>query len=70
VSPTALSPRQREIAALIAAGRTNVDIARELALTPATVGLYVQHIRWRLGVRPRGDIAAWAVQQGLYPRPA
>jgi len=69
VPPARLSPRQREIAALIAAGRTRVDIARELGLTPGTVGVYLQQIRWRLGVRRRDDIAAWAERHGLYRRP-
>src|SRR3712207_3874698 len=53
VSLTVLSPRQREVAALIAAGCTNKEIAGELGLTPSTVSVYMQQIRWQLRVKHR-----------------
>ncbi len=65
VPPEKLNRRQRDVAALVGAGCTNKDIARSLGLTPATVGNYVQQIRWRLKVKHRSQIATWAVLHGL-----
>jgi DNA-binding NarL/FixJ family response regulator len=63
-----LSRRQREVAALIAAGYTNQEIARELSLAMGTVNSHIQQVRWRLGVEHRTQIAIWAARQGLHPR--
>ena len=60
-----LTPRQREIAALIARGYDNRRIADELESTPGTVSTHLQSIRARLRVRDREDIAAWARRHGL-----
>jgi DNA-binding CsgD family transcriptional regulator len=60
-----LTPRQREIAALIASGLTNEQIADRLVLTPGTVANHVQHILQRLGAGRRTQIAAWIVEQAL-----
>jgi non-specific serine/threonine protein kinase len=61
-----LTPRQREIAALIAAGLTNKQIAERLSLAPATVRHYVEHIMKRLGVATRTQIGVWAAARGLH----
>jgi DNA-binding NarL/FixJ family response regulator len=53
----ALTPRQREIAVLIARGLTNQQIAKELVLAPGTVANHVAHILERLDVRSRIDVA-------------
>jgi predicted ATPase/DNA-binding CsgD family transcriptional regulator len=55
----ALTPRELEIAALIADGRTNKDIAAELVISPATVARHVANIMAKLGFRSRARIAAW-----------
>ena len=60
-----LTPRQQEIAALIASGLTNEQIAQKLVLTPGTVANHVQHILQRLGADRRTQIAAWIVEQSL-----
>jgi DNA-binding NarL/FixJ family response regulator len=60
--------RELEVAALVAEGLTNAEIAQRLALTRGTVGNHIGHILRALGVRNRAQVAAWAVQQGLYPR--
>jgi DNA-binding NarL/FixJ family response regulator len=54
-----LTPRQREIAALIALGYTNQRIADALVLTPGTVANHVQHILERLDLRSRTQVAVW-----------
>jgi DNA-binding NarL/FixJ family response regulator len=64
-----LSPREREVAALVALGLTNRQVAAELAISPATVERHVANILVKLGGRSRAQVAAWAVEQGL-PRTA
>jgi DNA-binding CsgD family transcriptional regulator len=65
-----LTARQREVAGLIAAGKSNAVIAEELVLSPGTVANHVEHILNRLNFRNRAQIAAWAVQQGLLAQTA
>jgi DNA-binding NarL/FixJ family response regulator len=62
---TALTPREREVAALIAEGLSNAEIAQRLVLSPGTVGNHVGHILRALGARNRVQVAVWAVEQGL-----
>jgi non-specific serine/threonine protein kinase len=54
-----LTNRERQVALLIADGLKNPSIARRLGLSPRTVGHYVQHIRQRLDLGSREEIAAW-----------
>ena len=54
-----LTPREHEVALLVADGLTNAEIARRLGLSPSTVGTYLQHIRQRLDVTSRLEIVAW-----------
>jgi two-component system OmpR family sensor kinase len=61
----ALTPRQREVAALIAGGLSNREIADRLVLTPGTVANHVEKILGRLGFSRRTQVAVWAVGRGL-----
>jgi len=61
-----LTARQREVAACIAEGLTNEEIAERLVLLNGTVANHVAAILNRLGLRNRTQIAAWAVERGLY----
>jgi DNA-binding CsgD family transcriptional regulator len=54
-----LTAREREIAVLIASGRSNKAIAGELVISPATVARHVANIMAKLGFRNRAQIAAW-----------
>jgi len=54
-----LTARQREIAALIARGRSNRGIADELVISPATVARHVANIFTKLGFSSRAQVAAW-----------
>ncbi len=63
---SSLTPRQSEIAALIADGLTNEQIAKRLTITPGTVGNHIEHILRRLELRSRTQVGVWAVQHGLY----
>jgi predicted ATPase/DNA-binding CsgD family transcriptional regulator len=57
--PSSLTPREHEIAALIATGRSNKAIAAELSISPTTVARHVANILAKLGFRSRTQIAAW-----------
>jgi DNA-binding CsgD family transcriptional regulator len=65
--PVLLSRREREVAALVARGLTNREIARTLFLSERTAENHVQHILTKLGFGSRAQIAAWAVSEGLPP---
>jgi DNA-binding NarL/FixJ family response regulator len=60
-----LTAREREVLALIAAGRSNKEIATTLHLTEGTVKGYVSHILHKLGVADRTQAALYAVKHGL-----
>ncbi|OIO55051.1 MAG: hypothetical protein COX57_01885 [Alphaproteobacteria bacterium CG_4_10_14_0_2_um_filter_63_37] len=55
----ALSPREQEVLALIAAGSSNKQIARDLALSTHTVKRHVANILDKLDLATRGQAAAW-----------
>ena len=59
-----LSPREREIALLVANGLTNGAIAQRLVISERTVEGHVAHILNKLGHTSRAQIAAWAVGEG------
>ncbi len=52
-----LTAREREVWALIAEGRTNVQIAQALTLSENTVKFHVQHLFQKLGVKNRTEAA-------------
>ncbi|HEU5025264.1 MAG TPA: LuxR C-terminal-related transcriptional regulator [Spirillospora sp.] len=54
-----LTPRELEVAALLAAGLTNREIAAELVISPGTAGRHVANILGRLGFGSRAQVAAW-----------
>jgi DNA-binding NarL/FixJ family response regulator len=60
-----LSPRELEVLALVAAGRTNGQIARELFISPKTAGVHVTHILDKLGVNSRVEAAIVAARAGI-----
>jgi predicted ATPase/DNA-binding CsgD family transcriptional regulator len=60
-----LSAREREVAILVARGLTNREIAERLILSERTVDAHVEHIRAKLNLRSRTQIATWVVSQGI-----
>jgi DNA-binding CsgD family transcriptional regulator len=56
-----LSPRELEVARLIAQGLTNKLIGQTLYISERTAENHVQHILAKLGLRNRSQIAAWAI---------
>ena len=60
--PAVLTAREREVVALIVAGRTNKAIAGELFISSATAARHVANILAKLGFTSRAQVAAWARQ--------
>jgi DNA-binding CsgD family transcriptional regulator len=61
-----LTARQRDVAALVADGRTNAEIAARLALTEGTVANHMEQAMRRLEIRSRAQLAVWAYRHGLF----
>jgi len=64
-SPVELSGRERDVLRLIAAGKDNAAIGRELHLGAGTVRKYVSSILAKLDVDNRVEAAVYAVRRGL-----
>lgn len=64
-SPEHLTSREREVLALVAAGRTNAAIASELFLSQATVKTHLVHVFAKLGASSRTDAVARARALGV-----
>jgi DNA-binding NarL/FixJ family response regulator len=61
----ALSPREREVLRLVAAGRTNTQIAEDLGIGAETVKTLVARVFAKLGVRRRAEAVSAAHDRGL-----
>jgi DNA-binding CsgD family transcriptional regulator len=64
-APLGLTERELEVLRLVAAGRSNRDIATELFISPKTASVHVSNILAKLGVGSRGEAAAVAYRQHL-----
>jgi predicted ATPase/DNA-binding CsgD family transcriptional regulator len=62
-----LTRREAEVAALVARGLTNRDVAAQLFVSVRTVEVHVDHILTKLGFHTRTQLAAWAYEEGLRP---
>jgi len=60
-----LTPRERQVAALVASGRTNRQIGRALGISEKTAEVHLHHVMSKLDVRSRAEVAAWAVAHQL-----
>jgi DNA-binding CsgD family transcriptional regulator len=60
VSPSPLSPRELEVARLVARGLTNKQIGETLFVSERTAENHVQHILLKLGFSNRSQVAAWS----------
>ncbi|MDP3744329.1 MAG: response regulator transcription factor [Methylotenera sp.] len=60
-----LTPREREIIAMLASGASNKEIARTLDLAESTVKIHVQGILRKLNLASRVQAAVYAVEHGL-----
>lgn len=64
-TPGALTPREHEILRKVAAGMTNIEIARELGLAHNTIKTYFQRTLEKLGARNRVEALLRADEKGL-----
>jgi DNA-binding CsgD family transcriptional regulator/tetratricopeptide (TPR) repeat protein len=64
--PAVLSPRETEVAKLVAEGLTNRQIAEQLVISERTAQNHVQHILTKLGFSTRSQIASWSVRRNEY----
>lgn len=60
-----LTSRERDVAGLIAQGRSNKEIAETLVLSNRTVEAHIGNILAKLNFSSRAQIAVWAVEKGL-----
>ena len=60
-----LSPREVEVPRLLAAGKSNRDIADALCISLSTVASHVRHILTKTGCANRTEAAAYALRHGL-----
>ena len=63
-----LTAREREVAALVARGLTNREIADALIIGQRTADTHVSNILGKLGFTKRAQLAAWVVERGLLAR--
>jgi len=61
-----LTPRELQVAELVAEGLTNQAIARRLSVAPRTAETHVENIRRKLEVNSRAQIAAWVTRHQLH----
>jgi predicted ATPase/DNA-binding CsgD family transcriptional regulator len=65
--PGGLSRREAEVAALVARGLASKEIAAQLNISSRTAETHVDHIRTKLKLKSKAQIAAWAVEHRLSP---
>jgi DNA-binding CsgD family transcriptional regulator len=58
-----LTPREAEVAALVAEGLSNGEIGRRLYISPKTASVHVSNILAKLGMSSRAEIAAWVADR-------
>jgi DNA-binding CsgD family transcriptional regulator len=63
--PRGLTPREAEVLRLVAAGKTNRDIAVELVISEHTVARHLQNMFVKLDVSSRSGATAFAFEHGL-----
>ena len=67
---TRLTPRERDVVALVARGQSNKDIARTLFISERTARTHVSHLLGKLGLQSRIQLALWALEHGFDPADA
>jgi DNA-binding NarL/FixJ family response regulator len=60
-----LSPRELEVIALFARGKTITSIGRELSLSPKTISTYRERILVKLNLKTTSDIIRFAIREGI-----
>jgi DNA-binding NarL/FixJ family response regulator len=66
--PSPLSPRELEVAQLVAEGLTNPEIGKRLFISPRTVTTHLVKIYDRIGVHSRASLTRYILERGLLKR--
>jgi len=64
-----LSPREREILALLLAGYTNSEVMAALCITQNNMNSNIHHMLRKTGVHRRADLLDWARREGVLGAP-
>ena len=64
-APQPLSPREQQVANLVALGLSDKEIAQRLAISSRTVEVHLARVRQKLGFRNRAEVAVWAASEVL-----
>jgi DNA-binding NarL/FixJ family response regulator len=64
-APDGITPREADVLRLIAGGRSNDEIARELYVSAATVKTHINHLLAKTGSRDRAQLVRYAYRTGL-----
>jgi non-specific serine/threonine protein kinase len=59
-----LTERERDVAELLAQGKSNREIADMLVISESTAEVHVKHILSKLDLKSRAQVAAWAARRG------
>lgn len=62
-----LSERETEVLTMVAQGRSNKEIARELFLSEGTIKAHISHIMAKLGLERRTELVRYALAKGVVP---
>jgi DNA-binding NarL/FixJ family response regulator len=65
--PAGLTEREVDVLRLVARGLSNKEIARDLVISPKTVGTHIEHIYAKLGFSSRARASLFAMEHGLLP---
>ena len=60
-----LTPREQEVLALLAEGRTNEEIADLLSISAHTVARHRENLMGKLGLHSRSELVKYAIRKGL-----
>jgi DNA-binding CsgD family transcriptional regulator len=63
--PGGLTPREADVLALIAAGRSNREIADMLSISERTVNRHITNLYGKIGARSKAEATAYALRNGL-----
>jgi DNA-binding CsgD family transcriptional regulator len=66
--PVGLSAREVEVLRLVASGKTNAQVAKELFISPRTVNAHMGSVYHKIGSSTRAEAARFAAEHGLLLR--
>ena len=60
-----LTPREREVATLLAYGHTNIEVARRLSISVRTAEHHRENAMRKISAESRADVVGWALKNHL-----